>query len=224
MGRGSVRWRTLLENTVNRGGPRLYQKPAVLLDFSITCDTDSPLRQALMPMWIRSSRSTMRIGGSESTQRALAHPAGKHRKPRRPASVPETGGAAGRQSASPPCSAARRVASSTFSITCDTDSPLRQALMPMWIKTAAARVCTRNRRCCWTAKCITVKCWRACSTAIKPVVAALQRRPARGQFDILHHLRHRLAAAPGADANVDPRRPASVPETGGAAGRQSASP
>ncbi|KTR91530.1 MULTISPECIES: RNase E specificity factor CsrD [Pantoea] len=32
MGRGSVRWRTLLENTVNRGGPRLYQKPAVLLD------------------------------------------------------------------------------------------------------------------------------------------------------------------------------------------------
>lgn len=32
MGRGSVRWRTLLENTLNRGGPRLYQKPAVLLD------------------------------------------------------------------------------------------------------------------------------------------------------------------------------------------------
>jgi len=28
-GRGSVKWRTLLENTVNRGGPRLYQKPAV---------------------------------------------------------------------------------------------------------------------------------------------------------------------------------------------------
>jgi hypothetical protein len=65
VGRGSVRWRTLLENTVNRGGPRLYQKPAVLLDGK--GDTDSPLRQALMPMWIRSSRSTMRIGGSEST-------------------------------------------------------------------------------------------------------------------------------------------------------------
>lgn len=32
MGRGSVRWRTLLENTLNRGGPRLYQKPAVLRD------------------------------------------------------------------------------------------------------------------------------------------------------------------------------------------------
>ncbi|ADU70876.1 RNase E specificity factor CsrD [Pantoea sp. At-9b] len=32
MGRGSVRWRTLLENTQSRGGPRLYQKPAVLLD------------------------------------------------------------------------------------------------------------------------------------------------------------------------------------------------
>ncbi|WP_123336027.1 RNase E specificity factor CsrD [Erwinia sp. JUb26] len=29
LGRGSVKWRTLLENTVNRGGPRLYQKPAV---------------------------------------------------------------------------------------------------------------------------------------------------------------------------------------------------
>ena len=28
-GRGSVRWRTLLENTLSRGGPRLYQKPAV---------------------------------------------------------------------------------------------------------------------------------------------------------------------------------------------------
>ncbi|ADP11134.1 regulatory protein CsrD [Erwinia sp. Ejp617] len=27
--RGSVKWRTLLENTVNQGGPRLYQKPAV---------------------------------------------------------------------------------------------------------------------------------------------------------------------------------------------------
>ncbi|MCE0490133.1 RNase E specificity factor CsrD [Pantoea sp. Mb-10] len=32
MGRGSVRWRTLLENTLNRGGPRLYQKPAVRVD------------------------------------------------------------------------------------------------------------------------------------------------------------------------------------------------
>ena len=30
MGRGSVKWRTLLENTLSRGGPRLYQKPAVL--------------------------------------------------------------------------------------------------------------------------------------------------------------------------------------------------
>lgn len=29
LSRGSVRWRTLLENTLNRGGPRLYQKPAV---------------------------------------------------------------------------------------------------------------------------------------------------------------------------------------------------
>ena len=28
-GRGSVKWRTLLENTMNRGGPRLYQKPAI---------------------------------------------------------------------------------------------------------------------------------------------------------------------------------------------------
>ncbi len=27
-GRGSVKWRTLLENTLARGGPRLYQKPA----------------------------------------------------------------------------------------------------------------------------------------------------------------------------------------------------
>ncbi len=32
LGRGSVKWRTLLENTVNRGGPRLYQKPAVTSD------------------------------------------------------------------------------------------------------------------------------------------------------------------------------------------------
>lgn len=29
-GRGSVKWRTLLEHTLKRGGPRLYQKPAVL--------------------------------------------------------------------------------------------------------------------------------------------------------------------------------------------------
>jgi RNase E specificity factor CsrD len=29
LARGSVKWRTLLENTLNRGGPRLYQKPAV---------------------------------------------------------------------------------------------------------------------------------------------------------------------------------------------------
>lgn len=29
LGKGSVKWRTLLEDTVNRGGPRLYQKPAV---------------------------------------------------------------------------------------------------------------------------------------------------------------------------------------------------
>ncbi|QHM77069.1 RNase E specificity factor CsrD [Mixta theicola] len=28
-GRGSVKWRTLLEHTLKRGGPRLYQKPAV---------------------------------------------------------------------------------------------------------------------------------------------------------------------------------------------------
>ncbi|MDR3430654.1 MAG: RNase E specificity factor CsrD [Rouxiella aceris] len=28
-GRGSVKWRTLLENTLARGGPRLYQKPAM---------------------------------------------------------------------------------------------------------------------------------------------------------------------------------------------------
>ncbi|MGK3144480.1 RNase E specificity factor CsrD [Pantoea sp. C2G6] len=31
-GRGSVRWRTLLENTLSRGGPRLYQKPTVNID------------------------------------------------------------------------------------------------------------------------------------------------------------------------------------------------
>ena len=31
-GRGSVKWRTLLEHTLMRGGPRLYQKPAVLRD------------------------------------------------------------------------------------------------------------------------------------------------------------------------------------------------
>ncbi|WP_338577507.1 RNase E specificity factor CsrD [Erwinia sp. E_sp_W01_1] len=30
--RGSVKWRTLLENTLHRGGPRLYQKPAVTHD------------------------------------------------------------------------------------------------------------------------------------------------------------------------------------------------
>lgn len=29
MGRGSVKWRTLLEHTLHLGGPRLYQKPAV---------------------------------------------------------------------------------------------------------------------------------------------------------------------------------------------------
>ncbi|WP_315708679.1 RNase E specificity factor CsrD [Brenneria uluponensis] len=28
-GRGSVKWRTLLEHTLSRGGPRLYQKPAI---------------------------------------------------------------------------------------------------------------------------------------------------------------------------------------------------
>ncbi|MFP1790237.1 RNase E specificity factor CsrD [Lonsdalea quercina] len=28
-GRGSVKWRTLLEDTLSRGGPRLYQKPAI---------------------------------------------------------------------------------------------------------------------------------------------------------------------------------------------------
>ncbi|PZL84892.1 RNase E specificity factor CsrD [Pantoea sp. ARC270] len=31
-GRGSVRWRTLLENTLSRGGPRLYHKPAVNIE------------------------------------------------------------------------------------------------------------------------------------------------------------------------------------------------
>lgn len=31
-GRGSVRWRTLLENTLSRGGPRLYHKPAVNME------------------------------------------------------------------------------------------------------------------------------------------------------------------------------------------------
>ncbi|WP_312241185.1 RNase E specificity factor CsrD [Pantoea sp.] len=35
MGRGSVKWRTLLENTLSRGGPRLYQKPAVMLYGSV---------------------------------------------------------------------------------------------------------------------------------------------------------------------------------------------
>ncbi|NIF21450.1 RNase E specificity factor CsrD [Candidatus Pantoea multigeneris] len=34
-GRGSVRWRTLLENTLSRGGPRLYQKPAVMQDGTV---------------------------------------------------------------------------------------------------------------------------------------------------------------------------------------------
>lgn len=29
LSRGSVKWRTLLENTLSRGGPRLYQKPAI---------------------------------------------------------------------------------------------------------------------------------------------------------------------------------------------------
>jgi len=33
--RGSVKWRTLLENTLQRGGPRLYQKPAVRRDGSV---------------------------------------------------------------------------------------------------------------------------------------------------------------------------------------------
>ncbi|MDQ1213368.1 RNase E specificity factor CsrD [Pantoea anthophila] len=31
-GRGSVRWRTLLENTLSRGGPRLYHKPTVNIE------------------------------------------------------------------------------------------------------------------------------------------------------------------------------------------------
>ncbi|MEO3990435.1 RNase E specificity factor CsrD [Pseudocitrobacter cyperus] len=31
-GRGNVRWRTLIEQMLRRGGPRLYQKPAVTLD------------------------------------------------------------------------------------------------------------------------------------------------------------------------------------------------
>lgn len=34
-GRGSVRWRTLLENIHSRGGPRLYQKPALLLNGNV---------------------------------------------------------------------------------------------------------------------------------------------------------------------------------------------
>ncbi len=29
-GRGNVRWRTLIEQMLSRGGPRIYQKPAVL--------------------------------------------------------------------------------------------------------------------------------------------------------------------------------------------------
>lgn len=33
--RGSVKWRTLLENTLHRGGPRLYQKPAVTCDGTV---------------------------------------------------------------------------------------------------------------------------------------------------------------------------------------------
>lgn len=33
--RGSVKWRTLLENTLHRGGPRLYLKPAVTLDGTV---------------------------------------------------------------------------------------------------------------------------------------------------------------------------------------------
>ncbi len=35
LARGSVKWRTLLENTLARGGPRLYQKPAVLGDGNV---------------------------------------------------------------------------------------------------------------------------------------------------------------------------------------------
>ncbi|MER1975813.1 RNase E specificity factor CsrD [Pseudocitrobacter faecalis] len=31
-GRGNVRWRTLIEQMLRRGGPRLYQKPAITLD------------------------------------------------------------------------------------------------------------------------------------------------------------------------------------------------
>ncbi|MBN0818492.1 hypothetical protein JTM12_41090, partial [Pseudomonas aeruginosa] len=31
-GRGNVRWRTLIEQMLSRGGPRLYQKPAVTRD------------------------------------------------------------------------------------------------------------------------------------------------------------------------------------------------
>jgi RNase E specificity factor CsrD len=29
-GRGNVRWRTLIEQMLSRGGPRIYQKPAVM--------------------------------------------------------------------------------------------------------------------------------------------------------------------------------------------------
>lgn len=35
LARGSVKWRTLLENTLKRGGPRLYQKPAVMRDGTV---------------------------------------------------------------------------------------------------------------------------------------------------------------------------------------------
>lgn len=35
MGRGSVKWRTLLEHTLKLGGPRLYQKPAVTREGSV---------------------------------------------------------------------------------------------------------------------------------------------------------------------------------------------
>ncbi len=35
LGRGSVKWRTLLEQTLSRGGPRLYQKPALRRDGTV---------------------------------------------------------------------------------------------------------------------------------------------------------------------------------------------
>ncbi len=40
-GRGSVKWRTLLEQVLARGGPRLYQKPAVTVEGEVHHDVDA---------------------------------------------------------------------------------------------------------------------------------------------------------------------------------------